>query len=122
MAHSERATAPQATPLLTVSVPIGLQYGGTAGSIINQSRVTNSSGQRVGLQVQPGKTLTLMGGDVRLDSGGLQASGSRIELGGVAGAGTVGLNVDGNNLSLSYPTSVQRADASLTNEAIVEWH
>ena len=52
-----------------MSVPIGLQYGGTAGSIINQSQATNSSGQRVGLQVQPGETLTLLGGDLRLDGG-----------------------------------------------------
>lgn len=65
MAHSKRATAHPTTPLLTVSVPIGLQYGrgmgsslgmgGTAGSILNQSRATNSTGQVVGLQVQQGE-------------------------------------------------------------------
>ncbi len=114
------ATDPQAPPLLTVNVPLGLQYGGTAGSIVNQSRATNSSGELVGLQVLPGKTLSLVGGDVWLDGGRLQASGGRVELGGVAGAGTVGLNVDGSNLSLSYPASVQRADVSLTNGAIVD--
>lgn len=66
-----------------------------------------------------GYTLALMGGDVRLDGGFLFAPGGRVDLGGVAGAGTVGLQVDGNNLSLSYPASVQRADVSLTNGAVV---
>ena len=104
------ATAPQATPLLTVSVPIGLQYGGNEGGIQVQ-------GSR--LQVQPGKTLTLMGGDVRLDGGRYYAPGGRFELGGVAGAGTVGLNVDRNNLSLSFPNGVAQANVSLTNGAEV---
>ena len=114
------ATAPQTTPLLTISVPIGLQYGGTAGSILNQSQATNSSGEVVGLQVQPGETLALLGGDVRLDGGNLQAPGGRVELGGVAGAGTVGLSVDSNNVLLSFPDGVARADVSLTNEARID--
>ncbi len=108
------ATAPQTTPLLTISVPIGLQYGGTAGGIqVVQQSI---------LSVQPGQTLALIGGDVSVTggkSGSLRAPGGRVELGGVAGAGTVGLNFDGNNLSLSYPTSVQRADVSLINDAYV---
>ncbi len=54
------ATAPQATPLLTVSVPIGLQYGGTAGGI----QVRESF-----LQVRTGQTLALMGGDVSVEGG-----------------------------------------------------
>jgi filamentous hemagglutinin family protein len=124
------ATAPQTTPLLTVSVPIGLQFGGTTpGSILNQSRGTDSNSELgrmtnknieiVGLQVQPGKTLALVGGDVSLDGGGLQAPGGRVELGGVSESGTVGLNVFGNNLRLSYPEQVQRADVSLANKSSV---
>ena len=111
------ATAPQTLPLLTVSVPLGLQFGGTAGSILNQSRATNSSGQLVGLQVQPGKTLALVGGDVVLDGGNLQAPGGRVELGGLAGAGTIGLNGDG---SLNFIDGVARTDVSLTNGAFVD--
>ena len=83
MAHSERATAPQNPPLLTVSVPIGLQFGGNAGSIRNLSQATNSSSEVVGLQVPEGKTLALVGGDVRLDGGFLTAVGGHVELGGL---------------------------------------
>ncbi len=87
------ATGSQTTPLLTINVPIGLQFGGTAGSIINQSQATDSSGNSVGLQVLPGKTLALVGGEVRVDGGNLQAPGGRVELGGVAGSGTIGLQL-----------------------------
>jgi len=109
------ATAPQTTPLLTVSVPIGLQFGRTAGSIGNRSQATNRDGDIVGLQVQPGKTLALVGGNVSLDAGNLQALGGRVELGGVAGSGTVGLNVDGNTIGLSFPDGVALSDVSLTH-------
>jgi large exoprotein involved in heme utilization and adhesion len=64
--------------------------------------------------------LLLVGGNVDLDGGLLRTQGGRIELGGLAGAGTVGLNVDGNNLGLSFPENVQLADVSLTNGATVD--
>ncbi|WP_414586892.1 filamentous hemagglutinin N-terminal domain-containing protein [Scytonema sp. PCC 10023] len=135
------ATAPQTTPLLTVSVPIGLQYGGNPGRILNQSEAnpdnaTNSFRPPVGLQVQPGRTLALVGGDVSLDGGALTAPGGRVELGGVAGTGTIGLNVDSNNvflgfpndpaqvniysqkLSLSFPNNLAKADISAYKASI----
>ncbi|MEC4816237.1 MAG: filamentous hemagglutinin N-terminal domain-containing protein [Scytonema sp. PMC 1069.18] len=112
--------ASQTSPLLTLSVPTGLQYGLTTPSrIVNQSRATNNNAQTTGLQVQSGQTLALVGGDVELDRGNLFAPGGRIELGGIAEAGTVGLNFDGNNLSLSFPDGVVRADVWLSNESEV---
>jgi filamentous hemagglutinin family protein len=114
------ATAPQTTPLLTVSVPIGLQFGGTAGSILNQSQARNRLGIPVGLRVRPDKTLALVGGNVSLDGGYLRTPGGRVEIGGVTGAGIVGLNVDDDSLRLSLPDDVARADISLSNEAFVD--
>ncbi|BAY10086.1 two-partner secretion domain-containing protein [Calothrix sp. NIES-2098] len=111
--------APKETSLLTVSVPIGLQFGSNPAGILNQSQATNSSGEIVGLQVQPGKTLALVGGNVNLNGGLLQAPGGRVELGGLSETGTIGINTDSNNLSLSFPDGVMRSNVSLTNGASI---
>jgi filamentous hemagglutinin family protein len=101
------ATDPQVPTLLTINVPIGLQYGRNPGAIQSQG---------AGLQVPDGQTLTLAGGDVTIDGQGLQSSGGRVELGGVSAAGTLGFNRDG---SLSFPKDLARADVSLINAARV---
>ncbi|HEY9707857.1 MAG TPA: filamentous hemagglutinin N-terminal domain-containing protein, partial [Oculatellaceae cyanobacterium] len=82
-----RATNSPAPPLLTINVPIGLQFGLNPGKIVNQSQ----AGSRAGLQVLPGQTLALVGGDVILDGGNLTASQGQIELGSVASFGFVSL-------------------------------
>jgi filamentous hemagglutinin family protein len=105
------ATPPQATPLLTVSVPLGLQYGSNPGNI----QVQGST-----LEVNTGQTLALVGGNVELNGGILRAPGGRIEIGGLTGAGTVQLDVNGNNLPLSFPDGVARGDVTLSNTAVVD--
>lgn len=107
--------------LLTVN-PSALFFNSVSRSeIVNRSTATTTvlEAPTIGLQVPNGLSLLLVGGDVRLEGGSLNALGGRVELAGVAGAGTVGLNVDSNNLSLSFPPEVPRADVSLTNGAIV---
>ena len=77
------ATNPQPpSPLLTINVPLGLQFGTNPGTIVNQS-VAQRDGKVVGLDVQPGQTLSLIGGDVELEGGHLTAPGGKIELGSV---------------------------------------
>jgi len=101
------------TPLLTISVPIGLQYNVNSGSI---------QIQKSNLEVNTGKTLALLGGNVSMEGGKLSAVGGRVELGGLAGTGTVGLNFDsnGNLQNLGFPAQAQRADVSLSNQAKVD--
>ena len=73
------ATNPQSSPLLTVSVPIGLQFGKTPGEIVNKSQ--NSPGSLIGLKVDDGNTIALVGGSITLHNQTLTALGGRVELG-----------------------------------------
>ncbi|WP_375501713.1 filamentous hemagglutinin N-terminal domain-containing protein, partial [uncultured Nostoc sp.] len=67
------------------------------------------------LFVPESQSLVLLGGDVNLEGAIVYAPDGRIELGGLAAGGTVGLNIDNNNFRLSFPESVARADVSFTN-------
>jgi filamentous hemagglutinin family protein len=87
--------------------------------LFNQITVQPITIQFAALQVPKGRSLLLVGGNVNLDGGQLQTLDGRVELGGLAGAGMIGLEVESNNLRLSFPPGVQRADVSLTNGAIV---
>ncbi|WP_438557324.1 filamentous hemagglutinin N-terminal domain-containing protein, partial [Chroococcidiopsis sp.] len=107
------ATPGAGAPLLTVSVPLGLQFGTGAGNIVNRA-----SG--VGLQVGAGKTLGLIGSNVNLEGGNLTAAGGRIELGAVAAPGVVGINPDLSGFRFSFPTDLALGDISLTNTALVD--
>ncbi len=109
------ATNPQAPPLLTTNIPIGLQFRENAPSSITVDQSI--------LNVKSGQTLALVGGNVGVEGGDLgflQASGGRVELAGVAGPGTVGLNVNDNELRLSFPVGLALSDVSLTNYALVD--
>jgi filamentous hemagglutinin family protein len=115
------ATNPQAPPLLTVNIPIGLGFRDNPGEIRVQGfGQTNGLGGAAGrfnnptLEVSVGENLTLVGGNVNLDGGVLQATGGRVQLGGLTAPGTVGINA---NQTLSFPDGVQRGDVSLTNRA-----
>jgi filamentous hemagglutinin family protein len=106
-------------PLLTVN-PSAFFFNQVArGSIVNRSTAALAANAR-GLQVPDGRSLLFLGGDVSLAGGGMNAFGGRVELGGVAESGMVGLNVEGNNLHLSFPENVARADISLTDGAKVD--
>ncbi|MCL1470315.1 filamentous hemagglutinin N-terminal domain-containing protein [Argonema antarcticum] len=106
-------TNPTAPSLLTINVPIGLQFGANPGSIINRSIATFPANiptiplpipnaNNVGLAVQPGQTLALVGGDIQLDAGNLTASTGQILLGSVASPGLVSFVPTPLGLNLNY--------------------
>lgn len=120
------ATNPQAPPLLIINVPIGLQFGSIPGKIINQSQATSSQSfpfldPRIptGLQVPPGQTLALVGGDVSLNGGNLTAVQGRIELGSVASSGVVSLTPTATGLVLGYDGIQNFGNINLSEAAAV---
>jgi filamentous hemagglutinin family protein len=116
------ASQPQTSNLLAIN-PSAFFYNqlSNQGQIVNRSTATTTvlGAPTIGLQVPDGRSLLLVGGDVRSEGGRLFALGGRIEIGGVAQTGTVELSANGNELRLGFPTDVPRADVSLTNESEV---
>ncbi|MGC9503106.1 filamentous hemagglutinin N-terminal domain-containing protein [Baaleninema sp.] len=56
-------------PILSVSVPVGLGLGSQPGAIANRSQVRDSEGNPLGLSVDSGETIALVGGDIEFDGG-----------------------------------------------------
>ncbi|MBL1178102.1 filamentous hemagglutinin N-terminal domain-containing protein [Pantanalinema sp. GBBB05] len=71
------------------------------------------------LDVYPDQRLLLLGGDVTINSGILQARGGRVEIGSVSGEGTVGLDLNSTGFSLKFPDDLTRGDVYITNGAII---
>jgi filamentous hemagglutinin family protein len=122
------ATNPQTAPLLTVSVPVGLQMGTNPGQIAVQGNGYNISvttpfftplirgNASSGLQVPAGQTLALLGGDIDIQGGVLTAEQGRIELGS-ARDGIVNL---GAGFALSYPGMQRFGDIHLSQQALAD--
>ncbi|MBW4593952.1 MAG: filamentous hemagglutinin N-terminal domain-containing protein [Brasilonema angustatum HA4187-MV1] len=116
------ATDPQAPPLLTINVPIGLRFRDNPGNITNQSNqptIVDNNGNPIGLAVPSGNSLVLVGGDINSDNGKITVPGGRVELGGLAGVGTVGLDVNGNTFKLNFPNGSLLSNITLANDARV---
>ncbi|MBH8574930.1 filamentous hemagglutinin N-terminal domain-containing protein [Nostocaceae cyanobacterium CENA369] len=114
------ATNPQPpSELLTINLSALFFNQLQAARIENRSTI-NAGNNLKGLRVPDGRSLLLVGGDIILDGGSLNALGGLVELAGVSGKGTVGLNVDSQDLSLSVPNGVPTADISLSNGAVVD--
>ena len=112
------ASNPQAPPLLTVNIPIGLRFRDNPGNITVDRSV---------LEVNQGESLSLIGGNVNVsgtleipdnpsnafpNSGILAAPGGTVNLGGLTTAGDVQINPD---LSLVFPENIAKGDVIFTN-------
>ena len=129
------ATDATPPPLLTMSVPVGLQFGSNPGALAQPAAgiAVQGSGHNAqlgdslqvsglnlgtrGLQLQPGKTLALLGGNVALDGGLLSAPGGLIELGSIT-SGSVALNSIPQGFALSYPNASSFGDIQITQRAL----
>lgn len=127
-----RVTSSTASPLLTVAVPIGLQFRQNSGAIRFQGSghsletvgplITASIKQGdsvTGVRVKPGNTLALLGGSIDIQGGILTAEDGHIELGGV-NSGLVSLNSTLIGWTLGYEGVESFQDIYLTQQALVD--
>ncbi|MBN3872833.1 S-layer family protein [Nostoc sp. JL33] len=121
----------QATPLLSINVPIGLQLGSNPASITVQGTghsLTNPGGlalvtqnpSATELRVQPGKTLALVGGNLGLKGATLTAKQGQIELGSVSGAGLVSLLPTARGYTLGYENGQSFDDIQLAKRSLLD--
>ncbi|MCF2149505.1 S-layer family protein [Desmonostoc muscorum LEGE 12446] len=124
------ATDSTSSPRLTISVPVGLQFGQNPQAIRVQGQGHNISlespifspftrGDTAGLKVQPGNTLALVGGGIISEGGTLTAEGGRIDLGSVAG-GLVSLNASPQGWNLGYQGVTNFQDIALSQKALAD--
>ncbi len=128
------AITPGVPPLLTMSVPIGLQLGSNSGAITVQgpghnisgktqstdrSPLTGTSDLTQGLTTGANKTLALVGNGVNLTGGIVNAPQGNVQLGSVQ-SGTVGLVASPQGWQLDYQGVPQFQDIQLSQKAIVD--
>ncbi|MEG4574530.1 filamentous hemagglutinin N-terminal domain-containing protein [Microcoleus sp. N3A4] len=117
---------PQSLPLLNVNIPIGLNFRENPGKIINNSAAPALSlpelppglppiFNNIGLAVEPGQTLALVGGDIELNQGTVTASTGQILLGSLASSGIVGFEATPFGLSLNYDNISKLGNIEMTN-------
>ncbi|PPT10552.1 Putative hemagglutinin-related protein [Geitlerinema sp. FC II] len=127
------ATSAEATPLLSVNVPVGLQMGnapnpihveGRGHGFVNASILIlpiDLSRANEGFEVVPGQTLALVGGDVFLNGGVLRASGGQLELASTRG-GTVGFDraEASTGWQFDYSNTIASGTIQLTGQAALD--
>ena len=125
------AIAPEAPPLLTINVPVGLQFGRNSGTIevggeghaltrnnlffdpFDRSEVVPH------LAVLPGRTLALLGSDLDLTGSTVAVSGGHLELGSPR-TGTVALTPVGASWRLDYTAVSEWGNIRLSQQALAD--
>jgi len=105
---------PSTVPLLAINIPVGLRFRDNPGTIVNSSQAISSTptlpplsveipvSNKLGLAVDPGQTLALIGGDIQLPGGNLTASSGQILLGSVKSPGKVQFEPTALGVNLNY--------------------
>ncbi len=120
-------------PLLTMSVPVGLQMGsnpapitvqGTGHSLSNFGGLALFPLTRIPsltkLRVQPGNTIALVGGDIHLNGATLSAERGRVELGSMSGAALVNLIPNTQGYALGYGDIQSFGDIQLAQRSLLD--
>ena len=113
-------------PLLTMSVPIGLQFGLNPKSIqvLGNGQGLRKTSQLIdtntGLQVQPNQSLAIVGGDLLLSGATIKTAGGQVALGSVDSSSLVSLIPTPQGWNLDYSSVSNFQDISLIGTAVVD--
>jgi filamentous hemagglutinin family protein len=126
------AVNPEAPPLLTVSIPVGLQYGENPGKITikgdghhllgdPETLSTNRENRPLGIAVAPEKTIALLGGEISIEGGNVTAESGNIEVWAVKNNTQLSV-VDNNETYTIEPTTttINYQDINLTQSASLD--
>jgi filamentous hemagglutinin family protein len=124
------ATNPNSPPLLTVSIPVGLQFGSNPGAIevrgsgheltYDPRRGTTIQDNVPALGVQAGKTFALVGGDIFFKGGNVYTESGKIFLGSVNSPNLVSLKVNDSDLAFEYSGVEKFGNIELSQKASVD--
>ena len=120
------AINPEAQPLLTINIPLGLQYGSNPGKIEVKGKGDLERGipevfvPKSGLRVPDSQTLALLGGDILLEGATLKAAAGRVELGSVKGAGQVNISPLEKGFTFGFDNLNNFGDIRLSNITAVD--
>ncbi|MBD2212705.1 filamentous hemagglutinin N-terminal domain-containing protein [Nostoc linckia FACHB-104] len=111
------ATNPEAPPLLTVNPSALLFNQINPNSITNRTHPNETDAANSALFSPEQGSRFLVGGNIIFDGGQLGVLNNRLELGGLAAVGSVELIGSGNEMQLSFPKNVPKADITFQNNA-----
>ena len=125
------AVNPQEPALLTVNIPVGLQFGSTPETIINRANIlpddatieTQDLPNLVvpeGLRIDAGETLSLIGGEVSLEGGYINTARGKIELGGVGANERVQLIPHGSSWTTDYKNVTEFANIEIARQGGID--
>ncbi|MEO0688269.1 MAG: filamentous hemagglutinin, partial [Cyanobacteria bacterium J06649_11] len=107
------AINPSNNSILTVNVPLGLQYGANPGNIELQGKSVSE------LQVENSKSLALIGGNIKIDAGKLTAPSGGIDLLAVQN-GEVSLVNSSGELKFLTEEGIDYGDIEILNKSNID--
>jgi filamentous hemagglutinin family protein len=123
------ATPTSSPPLLTINVPLGLQFGSNPGEIkaiglarnfdIPNTQPLRENTNMLGLEVGEGKTIALLGGKVSMEGSILNSPAGRIEIGSVGNNSTVRLMEEPEGWKVGYEGTTNFGDIRFSRQPLV---
>ncbi len=105
------ATDHQSPTLLTMSIPVGLQFGSNPGTITNEATQ---------LGINSGNTIALVGGKIDFSGGSITVENGRVEIGSVGSHSQVQLTSTNLGFELGYQGVENFQNISLSKNALIQ--